>query len=344
MDGREKAALNEEIILEIINRQRWIREDELALLAEISLAMTRRTCVRLAEFNVIYRDKNPNGIFLRLKAAGAKKVGGSSGKNVEIPHTWQHDCVAIQALHFLKDTFKHAFSSEIETEAQLRRRLQTGKIGDGTLQPRNYYFEQDYGRRAGKEMRNQAREMALAAKDGRGCIASYPYPPQFCGKDHHEYIDHEYRLTVAIRQAWGDAPAPHIRLLRCIMESKLDFRLGRARKFQLIELPPMPANARIDPRRTVDEVMGYRWKHMDIINFRDHRILSTLLYQEIPTGCVLEFTESQSEDDNHQAKLDGELYSAEEDESFTDFIIRIQNEIVKMRKALGADKDANPGA
>ena len=80
MDGREKAALNEETILEIISRQRWIREDELSLLAGISLAMTRRTCVRLAEFNVIYRHKNPNGIFLRLKVAGARKIGGSSGK------------------------------------------------------------------------------------------------------------------------------------------------------------------------------------------------------------------------------------------------------------------------
>ena len=105
----------------------------------------------------------------------------------------------------------------------------------------------------------------------------------------------------------------------------------------------MPANARIDPRRTVDEVMGYRWKHQDIRNFRDHRILSTLSYQSSPV-CTLEFTESPSEDVKHQAKLDGEIHFADEDESFNDFIIRFQNEIVNMRKAMGADKDVNPGA
>ena len=176
MNGRDKAEINEEIILGIIHQQRWIREDELALLSGMSLAMARRTCIRLAGAGDIYRDKNSNGIFLRLKVGGAKKIGGSSGKNVEIPQTWQHDCVAIQALHFLKNKFKHVFSSEIETEAQLRRRLQTGKIGDGTLQPKNYYFEQDYGRRSGKDMRNQAREIALAANDGRGCIVSLSVP------------------------------------------------------------------------------------------------------------------------------------------------------------------------
>ncbi len=336
MDGRERAALNEENILEIINTQRWVREEELALLADMSLPMTRRTCIRLAKRDEIYRDKTPNGIFLRLKAAGAKRVGGTSGKGVTVPHTWQHDCVAIQGLDYLKNAFKHTIVLTIESEAQVRRRQQAGKIGDGTLQPINYFYQMEYGHKTGKDMHTQAREVALQAKERRGCIIAYPYPPQFCGMRDHEHIDHEYRQTVALRQAWGDAAAPNIRLLRCIMESKLDFLKGRARGFELIELPPMPAKARIDPRRTVDEVMGYRWKHQDIRVGLEHHILSTLINQSAEV-CTVDFTESRTEDKPHHADDDGDLYYAREDETFNEFVIRIQNLIVKMQKEMGAN-------
>lgn len=339
MDGREKAAVNEEVILSIIAQQRWIREDELSLLAGMSLAMTRRTCVRLAESNVIYRDKNSNGIFLRLKVAGARRTGGRCGKRVEIPNSWQHDSFAIQALHFLKLAFKHEFSLMIETEAQLRRRRQTGRIPDGTLQPSGNLLQMEYSRKSGDSMRTQARDIALQAKGGRRCIVGYPYPPKFCGENDGKSFDHEHRQTVAIRQAWGDSEAPNILLLRCIVLSRVDFLKGRAREFQLIELPPMPADARIDPRRTVDEVMGYRWDQQEIrnIHLREHRIVSTLLYQGSPTEWVLEFTESQHEDEPHLGEFDGEFYNAREGESFTDFILRIQHQTLQTQKAIDAE-------
>ncbi len=339
MDGREKAAVNEEIILSIINRQRWIREDELSLLAGMSLAMTRRACVRLAEYNFIYRDKSANGIFLRLKVAGARKIGGRSGKGVELPNTWQHDCLSVQGLHYLKQAFSDDVSLTIDTEAQLRRRQQTGKIADGTLQPTHDLFQMEYGRKTGDAMRSQARETTLQAKCGRRCIVGYPYPPEFCGKSDDEHIDHEYRQTVAMRREWGDAEAPNILLLRCIVGSRVDFLKGRARAFELIDLPPMPANARIHSRRTVDEVMGYRWDQQEIrnIHLREHRIVSTLLYQELPTDWVLEFTESQSEDEPHRGELDGEYYHSRDDESFADFVLRIQHQTLKTQKQINAE-------
>jgi hypothetical protein len=330
MDGRYKAIINEESILRTINEQRWIREDELALLTGMSLAMIRRTCERLARAKEIYRDKKPGGIFLRLKVAGAKKVDGRSGKGIEIPNSWQHDCLAIQALHYLKHAFKNPQGLTIETEAKLRRRQQTGKIADGTLQPRNYYFEMEYSRKSGPAMSTQAQAIATEAKSGRGCIVAYPHPPEFCQCGNGVPINHEHRQTVAIRQAWGDADAQNIRLLRCIFESRIDHRNGRAKRFQLIELPSLPSNARIDPRRTVDELMGYRWKHRDIRQGSEYKISSILSYQTTPV-CSLLFQESQSEDVCHQVELDGEVIFARDDEAFVDFIIRFQNEIVKMK-------------
>ena len=315
----DSAKGNEVRLLEIIAQQKWVREDEASLLSGLSKVMTSRTAVRLAKSEEIYRDKNPGGFFLRLKKAGADRIGSQSGKRVTIPNAWRHHCLAIQALAYLHIELS---ADSYSTEAQIVTRLgvsigkrgKRGKISDGFLVKANkkIFLEVEWSNKGGDAIHSQAHTLATLAKHGDECIVCYPCrPDDFKG----DFINHERNNTKAIRQAWGDAPAPNIRFMRCTFDSSVAYQHARPSAFELIDLP----ERRKKPEALIDEVSGYHWQ--------DNNGMSYLYYQEEVVVEDVRFTE-ETDDELAMCDYDGEYFEAEMDADFSQFQVKIKNAII----------------
>jgi len=313
----ESAKDNEIKLLNIIAQQKWVREDEAALLTGLSKVMVSRTAVRLAKAEEIYRDKKTGGFFLRLKKAGADRVGSNSGKRVKIPNIWRHHCLSIQVLAYL---FKKLSADSYLTEAQIRTRLgvnsgENSKITDGVLAKANkkIYLETEWSNKGGDALHMQARTLAVLAKYGDECIICYPCrPDNFKGK----FIKHEQNNTKAIRQAWGDAPAPNIRFLRCFFESQVEFLHARPSRFELIDLPERPKSK---PEALIDEVAGYQWKDdngMSHLWLNGQIVRGDIKFREatddMPAICL--FGDDKVEDEN--------------DDDFSQFQVKVKNAFI----------------
>lgn len=232
--GQEIGLQNELTILGCIQMQKWIREKELALLTGLSHYTVGQVCRRLAKKKQISRKREYGnaGHFLRLLEAGAKRVYGKSGKDIDIPASWPHHALAIQIIVALSQYL----GCDYETEASIRHRQLTGKIPDGSLisEIHQYYFEQERSRKSGEALFKQTDEVVKLAKSGTKCFVAYPYPPEMCGG-----IDHEYRQTSSIRSLWGSRDAPNINLVRCYFDSLVDFQNMNVSRIEVIRLPFM---------------------------------------------------------------------------------------------------------
>ena len=255
--GQELGLENEIALLNCINQQKLVREAEASLLTGMSIYTIGMVSRRLEKKGEIYRDrlKGNAGYFLRLKAIGAARVTGQSGKDVDIPKSWAHDALAIQTLHALA----LKYDCDYETEASLRHHLpRSGKIPDGQLLSpcAKYYFEQEQSRKSGRRwLQRQTDEVIKQAQLGRICFVAYPYPAAICGG-----IDHETRHTNALRHKWGSPVAPNIRLVRCHFDSHIAFQNMHVSRVEVIELPELintPAAGKVPH---IDQVTGFRWK------------------------------------------------------------------------------------
>lgn len=231
--GLEIGMQNELTILGWIQQQGWIREKELALLTGLSPYTVGQVCRRLAKKKQIsrVREHGNAGHFLRLLEAGAKRVYGKSGKDIDIPASWAHHALAIQTLVALS----RYLGCNFETEASIRHRQRTGKIPDGNLISANklFHFEQERGKKTGTDLFKQAGELIKLMKSGVMCIVAYPYPPEICGRNH------EYEHTRAIRALWGSRHAPNINFVRCYFDSLVDFQNMNVSHIEIIGLPFM---------------------------------------------------------------------------------------------------------
>lgn len=313
----ESAQNNEVKLLKIIAQQKWVREDEAALLTGLSKVMVSRTAVRLAKAEEIYRDKKPAGFFLRLKKAGSDRVASNSGKRVKIPNSWRHHCLSIQSLDYL---FTKLSCDSYSTEAQIRARLGVssgarGKIADGVLVKTNkkVFLETEWSNKGGDALHMQARTLATLAKYGDECIVCYPCRPNnFKG----EFINHERNNTKAIRQAWGDAPAPNIRFLRCLFDDNVAYLHARPSAFELIDLPERQQSK---PEALIDEVAGYQWKD-------DNGMSHLWLNGQIVRGDV-EFREA-TEDMPAICLFEDDQIDDGMDDEFSQFEVKVKNAFI----------------
>ena len=318
---------NEESLLNCIKMQGWVREQEAALLTDMSLYTVGVVSRRLEEKGEIFRDRTHGnaGFFMRLKATGAERAGGRSGKDISIPDCWRHHALAIQTLHFLAGVHK----CEFETETSMRQRIRDGKFPDGRLvqDGGKYFFEQELTRKSGKLLRKQIETVARLANEGRICHVAYPYPPAICGG-----IDHETRQTNALRHKWGSPDAPNIKLVRCHFDSKLAFHNMRPSRFEVIDLPSMistPASRKPQPGIT-EQVKGFRWERRDT-NPMPLRTEATLRHNgALKFQCV--FIEGLDIDDPHVLEVNRsvEAKSSDENQTIHDFMLE-QMKIIEKR-------------
>ena len=174
--GQELGLINEMSLLSCIKQQTWVRESEASLLTGMSIYTIGMVSRRLEKKGEIYRDriKGNAGYFLRLKATGAARVNGQSGKDVDIPKSWAHDALAIQTLHALAQQLNCGY----ESEASLRHHLpRSGKIPDGCLISAfdKYYFEQELSIKTGRRwLHRQTDEVIKQAQMGSICFVAYP--------------------------------------------------------------------------------------------------------------------------------------------------------------------------
>jgi hypothetical protein len=255
--GQELGLINEMSLLSCIKQQTWIRESEVSLLTGMSDYTVGMVSRRLEKKGEIYRDriKGNAGYFLRLKATGAARVNGQSGKDIDIPKSWAHDVMAIQTLHSLSLQFDCSY----ETEASLRHHLpRSGKIPDGQLiSPHaEYYFEQENSRKSGRRwLQRQTDEVIKQAQLGRICFVAYPYPAAICGG-----IDHETRHTNSIRHKWGSPVAPNIRLVRCHFDSLIAYQNMHISRIEVIDLPALVNTPAANKVPHIDQTRGFQWK------------------------------------------------------------------------------------
>ncbi len=308
---------NEESLLNCIKMQGWVREQEAALLTNMSEYTVGVVSRRLAAKEEIFRERTHGnaGFFMRLTATGAERVGGTSGKDIPIPSCWRHHALAIQSLHFLAGAFK----CTLETEASMRRRCRDGKFPDGRLvkEDENFFFEQEWSRKSGKNLRKQTEIVTRLANEGFMCQLAYPYPPAICGG-----IDHETRQTNSLRHKWGSPDAPNIKLVRCYFDSKLALHNMRPTRFEIIDLPRMvstSASRKPQPGIT-EQVKGFRWEVRDV-NSLPLRTEATLRHNGILKFQGI-FIEGLDENDPHVMEVDGniEAESIDEDQTIRDFM------------------------
>lgn len=356
-NGQEIGLENEFKLLECIKLEGWVREFEASLITGMSMHMLGKVSRRLAAKGQILRkrgkdinsskklksgltqvqEKKPakapkplfdgnTGLFLRLSATGAERIGGKSGKDITIPAAWRHHAMSIQTLDFLAKKFGCGF----ETEASLRHRVQTGKLPDGRLisDTVNYYFEQEHSRKSGHAMHRQIEVITQLSKHGTVCHVAFPSPPKICGG-----LDHQTRLTNSIRHQWGNSAAPSIKLVKCHFDSLLSYQNMRVSSFEIFDLPAMvDTNASKKPQpRVTDQVMGFKWEtNEDRQNGMPLRICAVLKYcDEIDfEGTFIEGTA----DNDHVLKTSGDTQYAtgcSEQMTFQEFIHEQQKEIEK---------------
>ncbi len=321
----ELGAQNDLSVLRVIGAQGWVREYELALLTGFHIEKTELICRRLAKKGQIFRERKGNdGIFMRLRQAGADKINGRSGKDVEIPRSWAHDCLAIQSLNFLKGEYK---SKQIQTESMIRTRGgEKGKIPDGALQGVELFFEQEWSRKSGKLLSRQVHKVVELAKKQISSVVSYPYPATICGG-----IDHEVRHGNAIRDRLGPASAP-VKFLRCHFFSVRTFETAKVDRFELIELPDVK-KTRSDGQRSgqLDEISRIRRKfqwHDRYSREGGLNILESILFRGDQTVEKVKFIESSEWESPHILVWGEERIESDNDDHFSDFVSRQKRIVV----------------
>lgn len=291
--GQEIGLQNELTILDRIQMQGWVREKELSLLTGLSPYTVGQVCRRLAKRKQIYREREHGnaGYFLRLQEAGAKRVHGKSGKDITIPACWPHHALAIQVMHALSQQL----GCDYQTEASLRHQLRSGKIPDGCLISENeiYYFEQELSRKSGPALRKQTDEIIRQAQLGTICFIAYPYPAAMCGG-----IDHEVRLTNAIRHKWGSPAAPNIRLVRCYFDSLIDYQNMHVGQVEVITLPTLFNTSAANKVAHIDQVKGFQWKINEVGQRGQPREVKGELWHDGVHHRTYVFTEGTEADDH----------------------------------------------
>lgn len=289
--GEAIARENELYVMREVRQHSVIREDELSILLGWSKQMVQRTTVRLVKTGKIVRTRAHSSYFVAIK---------KRKDTADIAPTWRHDALSVQALGYIRD--QHP-KSEIETEAQIRERIQSGKIADGHVSSSMglIRLETEMSNKTSKPMAKQSAEAIVLTKDGITTVFAYPYPAAPFYK-----FDWEHRLSSAIRAELGhDNPAPHIKLLRCHMPRIIDFNHCRPTCFELIDLPPRPEVCRIGQgKKTLGEecIQGLHWKKIgeyieggcrnEIYELKfDHHKRGTYKFIEAPEGVPHELLE-----------------------------------------------------
>ncbi|MBU0688436.1 MAG: hypothetical protein KJ850_08845 [Gammaproteobacteria bacterium] len=329
-NGQELGLMNELRLLDCIKTQGWIRETEAALICGMSQYMVGQVSRRLAVRGEIFRDRpfGNAGFFLRLKAAGADRIDGRSGKDVIVPQSWRHDALAIQTLGYLSYWLGCGF----ETESAIRHSGKTSKIPDGNIidDETHYPLEQEFSRKSGPNLRKQSIEIAKLAATGIDCFVAYPYPACFCGG-----VDHELRQINSLRPYCSHSAATHIKLVRCHFASHLAFLNMQATRFELLELPEVnqisaaPESAHHSQQaRHFDRL---RWENQEVRQAGEpHKVLARLFLDGAEImNCV--FVESDSVDEAHYMANSsyGTEYCRDENLPFADFVKQQQQAILE---------------
>lgn len=329
-NGQELGLINELRLLDCIKAQAWVRETEAALICGMSPYMVGQVSRRLAVRGEIFRDRpfGNAGFFLRLKAAGADRVDGRSGKDVIVPQSWRHDALAVQVLGYLSGISGCSF----ETEAAVRHGVKTGKIPDGNIvinDETRYPLEQEFSRKSGPNLRQQSIEIAKLAATGLECFVAYPYPASMCGG-----VDHEFRQINSLRPYCSNSAAANIKLVRCHFASNLAFLNMQATRFEILELPEVnqisaaPESAHHSQQaRHFDRL---RWKNQEDQQTGEPRKVHTRLLLDGAEILSCVFVESDSVDELHYmvSSSYGTEYCLDTNLSFANFIEQQQQLIL----------------
>ncbi|MFA6016210.1 MAG: hypothetical protein WC742_14215 [Gallionellaceae bacterium] len=330
-NGQELGLLNELRLLDCIKTQGWVREIEAAVICGMSLYMVGQVGRRLAARGEIYRDRlhGNAGFFLRLKASGAIRVDGKSGKDVIIPQSWRHDALAIQVLGYLSCWLGCGF----ETESAIRHRGKTGKIPDGNIvidEETRYPLEQEFSRKSGPNLRQQSIEISGLAATGLECFLAYPYPPAMCGG-----VDHELRQLNSLRPYCSNSATAHIKLIRCHFTSHLAFLNMQATRFELINLPQVNLIAAdISTALHSQQARHFHrlhWESQEIRQSGEAYKVVARLFCDGDEILSREFVESDSVDDAHYMTSSswGIEYCQDENQLFADFVKQQQELILE---------------
>jgi len=321
-NGQELGLLNELRLLDCIKTQGWVRETEAAVICGMSSYMVGQVGRRLATRGEIYRDRPHGnaGFFLRLKAAGADRVDGKSGKDVTIPHSWRHDALAVQVLGYLSGIHGCSF----ETEAEIRHSCISGKIADGLLinNGESFPIEQEFSRKSGAHMRKQTLEIARLAATGKLCFISYPYPPECSNR-----VDHETRLINAFHAISGNVTYQNIKLVRCNFDTHLAFLNMQPSHFEIVAFPISDLQD-----STVPTERHFHLLHWEIREIQHSGVplkIQASLLRDGEEIVKCEFFEENSEGTAHHMLSNsyGTEYCQDKSMSFVDFV-RMQQQII----------------
>ncbi len=330
-NGQELGIENELKMLECIKIQGWIREHELHLITGMSSYTVGQVSRRLADKNQIYRERFAGnaGYFLRLRAAGAERVDGKSGKDICIPASWPHHALAIQSLHYLAGVNQ----CDYETEASFRHRHQSGKLPDGRLvsDKVEFNFEQERSRKSGEALQNQSQNIVRLAAGGTICYVAYPYPASICGG-----INHELRQTNSIMKQLGSAGSENIKLVRCNFDSRLAYQNMHAIKFEVIDLPVMEDTAASvkDQSGFDPQINEFHWEMNPYRESNNQQCIRAILFLDGGICHECTFTEGMAYDDDHWLQSDylgWDMTPNDKNQPFDDFVReqqkRIENQV-----------------
>lgn len=312
-DSKEVALINEKRLLTIIAEQSWVREAELALLSGMSTQMVARTCSRMANNKLIYRDKKPSGFFLRLRMGGANVIGEEkSGKGVRIPDCWRHHCLAIQCLSFLREIF----DQKIKTESSIRKSKEfghAGKIPDGRAG--DIHIEVEWAKKDGQALIRQSKEICRLASFGTPVVMAYPFRNDIYDKNGIQISgtttnkrNHERTQASAIRRCWGTELAPEIKFLRCIFKNELAYDHAKVERFELIDLPGGYIATKIIPAYLLGWKIGYQWIGNDLMFNKDVVEKVEFYYDERYDVDVAIFRNDEYGNRDHYSDVDQSEY------------------------------------
>lgn len=193
-----------------INKQRLIREDELAMLLNWPIEKVTKYVLQGVEKGFLLRNRMDHGMGVWIRI---KKPGYNSPQPKILP-TWRHDCLSIFVLtELLKQKngiLNHTGSNlTIQTELETIKHIKTGKISDGRLLDENgeviYVVEVEWSEKSAKPMKKMIEYAVAYAKRGIHTIFAYPSghtqsPFYFKPSPKSKRIDHLKRLGNAINK------------------------------------------------------------------------------------------------------------------------------------------------
>jgi len=288
-NGEMIARQNELYILREVRQHGVIREDELAIILNWSKQMVQRTTIRLAKSGDVLRTRAYSSFIISIKKR--------SNTATTIPAIWKHHALAIQALGYVREQYPKAI---IETEAEIRSRIQSGKIADGQIKhPFNIRLEVEMSNKTSKPMEKQSSEIISLASLGLMTVICYPWPQSTFYK-----FNWEHRIASSIRSILGnDNPQQYIKLLRCWFDNVLEFDHCRPNRFEFVDLPPMPKDCRIGiGKNTIGftEIRGYHWKDLFKGSENNRRAVITELFWDNHKKGIFKFLESPDGDLPHE--------------------------------------------